>query len=62
MRKFGGARAGFSPYLSYMLLRIRTRPEVFIRIVAPEGAGSSPVGHPPISSINTKPGAQAMPS
>jgi hypothetical protein len=46
MRKFGGVRAGFSPYLSYMLLRIRTRPEVLIRIVAPKGAGSSPVGHP----------------
>jgi hypothetical protein len=46
MRKFGGVRAGFSPYLSYMLLRIRTRPEVLIRIVAPKGAGSSPDGHP----------------
>jgi hypothetical protein len=46
MRKFGGVRAWFSPYLSYMLLRIRTRPEVLIRIVAPKVAGSSPVGHP----------------
>ena len=51
MRKFGGVRAGFSPYLSYMLLRIRTRPELLIRIVALEkGAGSSPVGHPPVTA------------
>ena len=51
MRKFGGVRAWFSPYLSYMLLRIRTRPEVLIRIVAPKVAGSSPVGHPLYSRI-----------
>ena len=46
MRKFGGVGAGFSPYLSHMLLRFRTHPDVLLRIVAPEGAGSSPVGHP----------------
>jgi hypothetical protein len=52
MRKFGGVRAWFSPYLSYMLLRIRTRPEMHIRIVAPKVAGSSPVGHPLICRKN----------
>jgi hypothetical protein len=54
MRKFGGVRAWFSPYLSYMLLRIRTRPEVLIRIVAPKVAGSSPVGHPSNTYIESR--------
>jgi hypothetical protein len=46
MRKFGGVGAGFSPYLSHMLLRFRMLPDVLLRIVAPKVAGSSPVGHP----------------
>ncbi len=40
-------KAGFSLYLSYMLLRSRIGSDVLIRIVAPKVAGSSPVGHPP---------------
>jgi hypothetical protein len=51
MRKFGGVEAGFSPYLSHMLPRFRTLPDVLLRIVAPKVAGSSPVGHPPIFRI-----------
>ena len=39
-------------------LQARANPcNSFRGIVAPEGAGSSPVGHPPISSINAKPAA-----
>jgi hypothetical protein len=38
--------AGFSLYLSHILLRKRTDQDMARRIVAPEGAGSSPVGHP----------------
>jgi hypothetical protein len=44
-------KAGFSLYLSYMLLRSRIGSDVLIRIVAPKVAGSSPVGHPPNSSL-----------
>src|SRR5215210_3662012 len=61
MRKSGGVRAWFSPYLSYMLLRIRTRPEVLIRIVAPKVAGSSPVGHPFICRQNVRAGSYTGP-
>ena len=44
-----------------ILQRIATPRNTCRRIVAPQGAGSSPVGHPPIISKNTKPGARAMP-
>jgi hypothetical protein len=46
MGKRGPLGAGFSPYLSHMLLRIRTHPDTLLGIVAPKVAGSSPVGHP----------------
>ena len=39
-------KAGFSLYLSDMLLRSRIGSDVLIRIVAQKVAGSSPVGHP----------------
>src|SRR5919112_4483213 len=40
------SRGGFSAYLHHIRGHSRTHPDMLIRVVAPKGAGSSPVGHP----------------